>query len=193
MSQKITKAQADTIVGRVIAHRFDEDQKKLSKELSEIARKIAEASIDPELARIMAGLPPELVCWTNNLTGYFRDEWQSIEIDPPLRVPPAKAGRLSLKDAIKALPESEQEKAKSDVDTAIDRVIALRSERFRASREIHKVISSVTTIGKLKQIWPEAEPFLAGLEPTKASLPAVQLDSLNALLKLPPEKVPVPE
>jgi hypothetical protein len=64
------------------------------------------------------------------------------------------------------------------------RVDLVRRERELAVK-VEAVISSVTTTGRLKEIWPEVTELLpASSQPAGAMLPAIRLDELNAELGL---------
>lgn len=58
--------------------------------------------------------------------------------------------------------------------------------RFKsAQREIAAVIGSVSTTARLKEIWPEAAPFVAPIEKSAPALPAPPIADLNKTLGLP--------
>lgn len=60
------------------------------------------------------------------------------------------------------------------------------NERFKtARREIDAVIGSITTTGRLKEVWPEAAPFVAPIEKSAPALPAPPIADLNKTLGLP--------
>ena len=60
------------------------------------------------------------------------------------------------------------------------------NERLKtARREITSVVGSVSTTGRLKEVWPEAAPFLAPIEKSAPSLPAPPIAALNKTLGLP--------
>lgn len=60
-----------------------------------------------------------------------------------------------------------------------------RTERRQAETAVKAMLNSVTTIGKLKEVWPEGAPFYAQIESaTVISLPAIRASEVNAMLGL---------
>jgi len=54
-----------------------------------------------------------------------------------------------------------------------------------AQREMAAVIGSVSTTARLKEIWPEAAPFVSAIEKSSPALPAPPIADLNKTLGLP--------
>lgn len=46
-------------------------------------------------------------------------------------------------------------------------------------------LSSVSTMKKLKELWPEGEPFWLQLSDTPRTLPAIPISEINNILGLP--------
>lgn len=70
-------------------------------------------------------------------------------------------------------------------------------EELRAAlKQVDVILKSSNTIKTLRASWPEIEPFLPMTEEAvrvaTPNLPAVSIPSLNAMLRLPVEKVDVP-
>ena len=61
----------------------------------------------------------------------------------------------------------------------------LRSRVSVAGKEINAVLGSVTTTGRLKEIWPEAASFVLPMERSAPALPAMPIGDLNKKLGLP--------
>lgn len=60
-----------------------------------------------------------------------------------------------------------------------------KEERRAAERAVKAMLNSVTTISKLKKVWPEGAPFYAQIEgATVVSLPAIRATEVNAMLGL---------
>lgn len=60
------------------------------------------------------------------------------------------------------------------------------SEQIQTARQtIETMLGSVTTLAALLKAWPEVAPFVATLKPVEAKLPAIPVQSLNAMFKLP--------
>lgn len=72
--------------------------------------------------------------------------------------------------------------------TAVDlksRLDDIASRASHASRQVDAALASVSTIGRLIEVWPEVEPFAKRFDTSPQKLPAVQTDKLNKLLDLP--------
>ena len=61
----------------------------------------------------------------------------------------------------------------------------LRDKIQRAGRNLDALLSSISTVNKLKEFWPEGEPFYGRFLGAKApSLPAIRFAEVNAVLGL---------
>lgn len=62
---------------------------------------------------------------------------------------------------------------------------AVRDQMKRAHRDLESLLSSISTVNKLKDVWPEGEPFYARFLDAKAPpLPAILFAEVNAILGL---------
>lgn len=68
---------------------------------------------------------------------------------------------------------------------AVDKEAA--SERKKqAKRDLDALLASISTVSKLKSVWPEGEPFYARfMDAAAPSLPAIQFAAVNEALGLP--------
>lgn len=57
-----------------------------------------------------------------------------------------------------------------------------------AEAQIETALNSVTTAAALVKAWPEVAPFVTAITPVERALPALPVDSLNEMLKLPVKK-----
>ncbi|MFB0491985.1 hypothetical protein ABIE45_004571 [Methylobacterium sp. OAE515] len=62
----------------------------------------------------------------------------------------------------------------------------LKDDRAKAKSSLRALLYSVSTVKALRELWPEGEPFLAGLASKAGApgLPAPQISELNAMLGL---------
>ncbi len=65
------------------------------------------------------------------------------------------------------------------------RLTVLRDKHGAAKRQIEAALGSVTTVGKLLELWPEIAPFTKDFNGIPSPLPAIPTSDLNALLDLP--------
>lgn len=60
-----------------------------------------------------------------------------------------------------------------------------RDDRRAAERATRQMLDAVTTTGKLKEVWPEGEPFYADYQDKPvSSLPTVRIQEINQMLGL---------
>lgn len=64
----------------------------------------------------------------------------------------------------------------------------LEQRRNSLRQEVRAVVNSCSTINKLLTVWPEAKELLPQQSKPVTSLPAVQVDKLNAAIGLPSEE-----
>ena len=68
-----------------------------------------------------------------------------------------------------------------------ERRAALKKEIEQAKNATAALLGSVTTLKKLKEVWPEGKEIWSLIEdkPARVQLPAVSIDQLNEVLRLP--------
>lgn len=71
----------------------------------------------------------------------------------------------------------------------VDLQKAMEVEIKTAQRQTAAALASVTTIGRLVEMWPEIKPFTEGYDTKPRQLPAIPTTDLNKLLKLPVEAI----
>lgn len=69
-----------------------------------------------------------------------------------------------------------------------DRRTELHKQRDDLRAEVRAAVNSVTTVGKLLAVWPEAKELLPASAASKPQLPAVKVEHLNAAIGLPTEE-----
>ena len=77
---------------------------------------------------------------------------------------------------------------KERVLTLLDEQKKLAEKKSQVKAQLEALVGSVTTLKRLKEIWPEGKEVWSVLddkEPEKIYLPAVQMEELNATLRLP--------
>lgn len=62
----------------------------------------------------------------------------------------------------------------------------LSKRKSNLESEVRAVLESVTTVGKLLSVWPEAKELIPA-QSQKASLPSVNVETLNTVIGLPSE------
>ena len=181
MSSKLTISQKETIVNRVLAHRFDKATAALAAQTSAFAELAWRAVVTDADRLAVAKVPPDWLPKTAELRLKLGEAYHVVYFSPAREIPQCKR-RTHVFDA------------HHPVTTAFrmlqdDTTLSYAAERD-AKQAINAVFQQATTLPKLLKIWPEVEPFVYGLGATSANLPAVQTEQLNKLLDLPVEAKP---
>jgi hypothetical protein len=77
-----------------------------------------------------------------------------------------------------AIRHAELDAARRDLETRIS----------DAERKAKAAVDGASTTGRLVEMWPEAAPFVAAVAPSPVKLPAIPVDALNEMFRLPVEE-----
>lgn len=77
-----------------------------------------------------------------------------------------------------ALRHAELDAARRDLETRI----------ADAERKAKAAVDGASTTGRLAEMWPEVAPFIAAVAPATVKLPAIPVDALNEMFRLPVEE-----
>jgi hypothetical protein len=182
MSLKLTQSLRDHIQGAILTNRFSSDEKALEKRQGDLARIIYEDVFDQKTRKKMASLPEGWLSTEDYVRVEIAGQVKSLRLPKPCRFPFNKRSNvLRVYDARHPIA-SEYQQYRNDRDD-------LQKSRTGLAAKLSAVLGSATTVKKLVELWPEAEPFVPK-EPVKASLPAINFSDLNKSLRLPVEKKP---
>lgn len=180
MSKRVTKFARDGIVKRAIAAAFDARFAALADEEGALARRAWEEIVSPAERAALAKTPPRFLRREDRI--FVRHEGMRFYLLHCEPYPPATQDKNSYEISRDVLDRYQ------DLDA---RLSELKDERTRAKMAVAALVQSATTIGKLRDLWPEGEPFYATLEAAPVQLPAVTPARVNAMLGL--AGTPVPE
>lgn len=175
MSVRLTNDLRDIIAGRAVNHAFDPKFKAHKKVEDALARE-AYAAVFPaaELAAI-AKVP----------ANWFRHEKCLRFNVGGLRI------ALCVEGEGLAVPYYIGQYAAIQPGDLCDRIQkhagAVEAEKAAmrsANAQLKAMLAKVSTLKKLREIWPEGQQFYAQYEEVKTSLPAIRVDEINAALGL---------
>lgn len=165
------------ILRNAMAHSFDKRQKALYKEENEVADKVYDSIVTPEMAKALKVLTDSGLHWFANQTILsFSDHLsKSMTMSKARPVPPW--GRLPAPkgDALKLLKEFAAKREKFE------------EERKQVEKDLLVLLKSVHTTEALLKVWPEGHKFFSQpplTDKSKIALPAKRVEELNKLLGL---------
>jgi hypothetical protein len=197
-SAKLTTSVRDTLVSRILKYRFSGEVAQLIADRADFANACYEAVYDEPTRKKMASLPKGWLPTDDDLFLRFGAETERVcfngdglygDLSATLEKHPEQVRRPILTKHQNGVVQVFD--AGSPIETAFaqlqDRKAALHDRVKDAAAQIRSVVNSVTTTGKLREVWPESAAFLEDFEDVKLNLPMVQVRELNALLDLPVE------
>jgi len=181
---KLTNEMRDTIVAKAIAAAFDQRERDFAVAEDGLAREAYAQVYPAEVLKLANALPSNWlqydICINYTASGM---RFTLRTVTNHLRVPYTVSGTSS-----RYCHNSHGEL----VGELADRVVAHATakdkadqEKKQVKRQLQTMLSSITTLAKLKETWPEGASAYAHLSENKPYLPpAIRTDEINALLGL---------
>lgn len=193
-SEKLTVAMRESIAREMIKHRFCKEAAKLVKERAALARAVYDDLYKAKDRKLIESLPKGWLPESSSIRVRFAESYEEIEFSghnynfkayllkpEPVLLPLAWKHRNSCVASYDAGHRLSIRHAELTAKTN-----ELFKRIYEAEAQIDGALDSVTTTGKLREVWPEAAPFVAKYEkPASPKLPAIPVASLNAMLNLP--------
>lgn len=165
-----------SIVKKAISARFDPPREQIEKDKEAFALRLYESAYPKKVKEWAAQAPKGWLhldtCLRFNVSGH------SIKLNISEGVPvPYNAGYCQQLIAI-------NNDELRDEHMALDkRETDLKAERQSAEAQLTALLGRVSTLNRLKEIWPEGEPFFSHLAPRdRVDVPAIQVSDINRLL-----------
>lgn len=179
-SVKITNYMREKIRDAAVTAGFAERTEKLAIAEDQIARKVYSYLMDAKVVAIAETLPAEWVARTTAIrvnAGGYNATLQMLE---QRVVPYGTSYRYDRLGDIKHGPLCDE------IQTHVNLVKDLTAEKEKAKRATYQMLSGISTIGKLEEVWPEGAAFYAEYKTAPpVQLPAIRTDEVNAMLGLP--------
>lgn len=181
---RLTKELRKRIKDQIIEHRFNDDKSKLDQKKDKFALKVYTTVFSKKERELLVSLPEG---WTTKLSSFqvnLGGETHRFYLSEKLIFPGGYSNYSTVKayDGSHALSE---EKAKLICEKQ-----NFNAEVNSAKADINAILTSVSTIKRLKEAWPEITTIVDNLAPEEkiANFPAVRMQDLNKSLKLPVAK-----
>lgn len=202
---RLTNDMRDALALAVMHHRFGDEVKELMAVKGEFAEAVYNDVYTKATREKMAALPDGWLPTRQDISAQFGDgsRYDSLRFDGCVY------GVLAeLKDPAKKDEDSRSfkivlykhahgcAKAYEPTHKLATRYLALKEReddlktRVRAAKAQAKTaLNSVSTMASLLKAWPEIEPFARSFNGVQAKLPAIPISALNAIFKLPVQKI----
>lgn len=182
---RLTNSARESIALVAVAHSFDPKAEALAVTENDLARE-AYASLIPDAERaIVEALPQGWVrrdeCLRFNAAGYsvrLRTTGEALPV--PYRPRGSDHGGYGCNE-IGTIPHGD---LADRIQAHAQAVEDMRVARRRAYNATLKMLSTVSTVKRLREAWPEGALFYSAYENdnTAVALPAVRVDEVNAML-----------
>jgi hypothetical protein len=178
-SVRLTDTSRSEILKRALQHAFGKRQKALGEEEHKLALKVYEHVYPKKHRELMAQLPRNYFSWRGNVYCYAGGEGHSLTFEQP----------KPFGDSVERASFGHDEALGQAVVAFARKKESLKREIDQRREEVRAVLSSVTTLARLLEVWPEIETFTkgiaaAGSKPVTAL--AIPIRDLNVHLGLPP-------
>lgn len=184
---RLNRHLRECIRNEMLRHCFQEEVAQLVQDRAELARRVYEDVFDAATRAKMEALPDGWLPTDDNIQARFSgsNDWLPFNgtfhgelslVRPRVetvyrRFPSAKRGGcLEVYDPSHPLAEEHEELSRRMRDVA---------ERFAmAKRQVTAALERPTTLNRLKELWPEAAPFVKRYESPPQLLPISELNSI---------------
>lgn len=184
---RLTNGIRDGITARAVAHAFDPKAEALAVQGDGLARE-AYAYVFPASETALVAKVPENwfrldQCLRFNVGGYtIRLTLAGDGLPVPYRAKGSDHGGYGCNN-LGVIPAGDLcDRIRAHAQATED----LKKDRQSARRSVQTLLSGVTTIKRLREVWPEGEAFFKPYEEVLGApgLPAVRVDEVNAALGL---------
>ena len=193
---RLTTGNRQVILNRILKHRFANECEKIISDQEQLADTIYRDTFKKDL-KAMNELPKGWLQESENFLVQFGSRTERLSFTRygstafnflSFKKGDATKRRFKSKDCFRnRITKAYDAKSPFSVKSAdIKEAERCLIEAVNAAAsEINAMTHSVTTLAKLIEIWPEAEPFCHSFGEKVANLPAVQIGELNKALDLP--------
>lgn len=168
---RLTKSFRNSVIKALEDQAFKERQEALKVEFNAIRDAVYAEAIPQEVIEATKKVPKELLNIADSFRVRFGSDWEWFTFDKG-SVLPNQSGALAFYDATSSMAKRyfryNKEMAK------------LHAERSAAKNKARALLNSVSTLKKLKEVWPEVSDTADSVlgEPKESSLP-VSVTSVN--------------
>lgn len=191
---KLTTAMRESICKKMLKHAFHERWEELVARQRELTSEIYQEAFPKVDRSMMQQLPEKWLPTRSSLQIAVGSSYMSFSVNGWFSVSRLTEGRES--ESVR-VPHHSAYGAVLALDVASplaikaqrlhDAIQDFRKEVDRAWNASMNAVSKCSTVNRLRELWPEAEPFLPKEQP-RPQLPALPIAALNTMLQLPIEE-----
>jgi len=175
----LTNAMRETVARDAVNAAFDERRKTLAEVEAALALKLYCLFVPAVNRELMAKLPDNYFATRTEIEANVGGRHIKLVASVPCKVPYAKSGgRIGT-----LLPDDPMTIA---IDEHLRNKATLAEDEKKARAVLDAMLKSVTTVEKLRALWPDGEPHYRNLAPkATATVPALIVEDVNRMLGLP--------
>lgn len=180
MTMRLAQYTKDEIIRRAVKAAFEREEAKLKKAEDRLARLAYDAIIPKAEQKLAAQMPPH---WLNsactlNLNVAGQHISLTLEKASPIPMRPKDSGGYNRHGTILAGPLA------TEIDAHLAALADKKKRKDAAESALTQMLSSITTLKRLAEVWPEGRQFYKHLEGLTAELPMIPVAKVNAMLGL---------
>jgi hypothetical protein len=154
-STRLTNPMRTIIRDRMLDHAFSAREKALAAQQHALAREVYDRLYPKEVQKLMNALPEGYLSTDDDLMVVISGEYHTLKYAPGIRLREASdSRRLAI---LSSDPLGERILAANREDTR------LMADKRKQRDDIWGVLTSVSTLNKLLEMWPEVESFTTDL------------------------------
>lgn len=183
MSVRLTNDLREIIANRAVKHAFDPKFKVLKDEEDKLAREAYRAIFPAAELAAIAKIPSNWVRHDNCLRFNVGGLRIALCVEGEGLAVPYRIGQYAgygCHEIGSIQPGDLCDRIQKHAGAVEAEKAAMRS----ANSQLKAMLAKISTLKKLREIWPEGQQFYAQYEEAKVSLPAIRVDEINAALGL---------
>lgn len=185
---RLTKRIREEITNAVLKHRFDEVDTALKKQRSELALDCYRARYTAEQLRQIKDMPEGWLPKANYIAVQFeglRKAYTHLCFNGSISWARTESIYMPMphKDVDNPMLLGAKHKLTKRYNALEDKQELRDSQYVEVTQSVHTLLTSVQTVKKLVETWPEVEPFIPYVAP-KAAVPMVDIKRINEQLGL---------
>lgn len=174
---RLNSSHRDILLQRLLDYRFQEEGDKIERRKKRFAIKVFNRIFKPADRRRMNKLPDGWLPTTNDFRVQFGSDYTTLWMGEEKRLP-YSANHSCLENYPADHPLS------VEYENLRRQQIAHRDAITEARTHVRATLRSITTLKRLRELWPETKQFTKDLPSPDRNFPVVPRETLNAELGL---------
>lgn len=177
---RLTNDMRNGIVFSLVQYRFNKPSEALRQQWIKFADEVYEDIYDAKQRRLMASLPEGWLPMEDSMHVAFGGLREMLKMTKKRTFP-----YLSVRSSTIKIYAADHPLSSKHMSLTNERKDLL-ADRTKCKIQAEAILSSVSTVAMLLDVWPEIKSFIPGQTP-KLQVPALRIAELNTALNLPPE------